>query len=110
MKFSITLSRDEIWCLDQRESFHPGCVSQGKTNDEAVENIREAIKLCLEVKAEKGLLYFNRRRLAALSTVFKIRITIYSYSEVRIDLCYRGEARATAKSLVQGPSRHLILT
>jgi predicted RNase H-like HicB family nuclease len=33
----------------------PGCVSQGKTKDEATRNIEEAIKLCLEVRAEKGL-------------------------------------------------------
>ena len=26
----------------------PGCVSQGKTRDEALANIREAISLCLE--------------------------------------------------------------
>ena len=33
----------------------PGCVSQGKTEEEAEKNIREAIKECLEVRAEKGL-------------------------------------------------------
>ena len=33
----------------------PGCVSQGKTEEEAEENIRDAIKECLEVRAEKGL-------------------------------------------------------
>ncbi len=33
----------------------PGCVSQGKTEKEAVDNIRKAIKECLEVRAEKGM-------------------------------------------------------
>lgn len=33
----------------------PGCVSQGKNEEEALENIKEAIQLCLEVRAEKGL-------------------------------------------------------
>jgi predicted RNase H-like HicB family nuclease len=33
----------------------PGCVSQGRTKDEAIENIKDAIKLCLEVRAEQGL-------------------------------------------------------
>ncbi len=33
----------------------PGCVSQGKTEREAEQNIREAIKECLEVRAEKGM-------------------------------------------------------
>ena len=33
----------------------PGCVSQGGTREEAAESIREAIVLCLEVRAERGL-------------------------------------------------------
>ncbi|MFO1349434.1 MAG: type II toxin-antitoxin system HicB family antitoxin [Gammaproteobacteria bacterium] len=33
----------------------PGCVSQGETKSEALENMREAIQLCLEVRAEQGL-------------------------------------------------------
>ena len=33
----------------------PGCVSQGGTKDEALANIREAIELCLEVRAESGM-------------------------------------------------------
>lgn len=32
----------------------PGCVSQGKTRAEAIENIREAIQLYLEVLEETG--------------------------------------------------------
>lgn len=31
----------------------PGCVSQGRTEEEALENISEAISLCLEVLEEK---------------------------------------------------------
>ena len=33
----------------------PGCVSQGKTESEAESNIRQAIRECLEVRAEKGM-------------------------------------------------------
>ena len=33
----------------------PGCISQGETKDEALSNIREAIELCMEVRAERGL-------------------------------------------------------
>ncbi|MCB0000363.1 MAG: type II toxin-antitoxin system HicB family antitoxin [Anaerolineales bacterium] len=33
----------------------PGCVSQGETKEEAVINVEEAIQLCLEVRAERGL-------------------------------------------------------
>lgn len=32
----------------------PGCVSQGKTEDESVENVKEAIELYLEVLQEDG--------------------------------------------------------
>lgn len=32
----------------------PGCISQGKTKEEAIENIREAIQLYIEVLKEKG--------------------------------------------------------
>jgi len=32
----------------------PGCVSQGRTREEALENIREAIELCLESREEEG--------------------------------------------------------
>ena len=55
MIFNITIDRDEdaVWIAECPSI--PGCVSQGKTRDEAVENIKDAIKLCLEVRAEKGL-------------------------------------------------------
>ena len=55
MKFVITLDRDEdgIWIAECPAI--PGCVSQGLTRDEALTNIREAIALCLEVRAERGL-------------------------------------------------------
>jgi predicted RNase H-like HicB family nuclease len=33
----------------------PGCVSQGKTEQEAITNIQDAIKECLEVRSEKGM-------------------------------------------------------
>jgi predicted RNase H-like HicB family nuclease len=32
----------------------PGCISQGKTRQEAITNIREAIQLYIEVLEEKG--------------------------------------------------------
>jgi predicted RNase H-like HicB family nuclease len=32
----------------------PGCISQGKTREEAIANIREAIQLYIEVLEEKG--------------------------------------------------------
>jgi predicted RNase H-like HicB family nuclease len=32
----------------------PGCISQGRTRDEALKNIREAIELCLESRESEG--------------------------------------------------------
>lgn len=54
MKFSVTLERDEdgVWIAECPAI--PGCVSQGKTRDEALTNVRDAIKLCLEVRGEQG--------------------------------------------------------
>ena len=54
MKFNIALDRDEdgMWVA---ECFSiPGCVSQGKTKELALSNVKEAIKLCLEVRSELG--------------------------------------------------------
>ena len=55
MKLGVTLYTDEdgVWIAECPEI--PGCVSQGETEEEALENIREAIALCLEVRAELGM-------------------------------------------------------
>jgi predicted RNase H-like HicB family nuclease len=55
MKLSVTIDRDEdgIWVAECPAI--PGCVSQGKTKAEAIKNVKEAIALCLEVRAERGL-------------------------------------------------------
>jgi predicted RNase H-like HicB family nuclease len=55
MKFTVTLDRDEdgVWIAECPAI--PGCVSQGATREEALTNVKDAIKLCLEVRAERGL-------------------------------------------------------
>ncbi|HEY3857964.1 MAG TPA: type II toxin-antitoxin system HicB family antitoxin [Verrucomicrobiae bacterium] len=55
MKLSVTIDRDEdgVWIVECPSI--PGCVSQGKTKQQAIKNIEEAIALCLEVRAERGL-------------------------------------------------------
>jgi len=55
MKFVITLERDEDGMLVAECPSIPGCISEGKTEEEALENIREAIIGCLEVRAEQGM-------------------------------------------------------
>ena len=54
MKFLVNLDRDEdgIWIVECPSI--PGCVSQGTTRDEALINIQDAIRACLEVRAERG--------------------------------------------------------
>lgn len=55
MIFNVTVGQDEdgVWVVECPSI--PGCVSQGETKEEALENIKEAIALCLEVRAEQGL-------------------------------------------------------
>jgi predicted RNase H-like HicB family nuclease len=55
MKFIVTIERDEDGMFVVECPSIPGCVSQGKTEKEAVKNIKDAIKQCLEVRAEKGM-------------------------------------------------------
>lgn len=55
MRFNVTLDRDEdgVWIVECPSI--PGCVSQGQTKQEAVENIKDAISACLQVRAERGM-------------------------------------------------------
>ncbi len=55
MTYGITIYQDEdgMWCVGCPSI--PGCFSQGTTRDEALANIKDAIKLCLEARAELGL-------------------------------------------------------
>jgi len=55
VRFLVTIDRDEdgAWVVECPSI--PGCVSQGATREDALENIRDAIRGCLEVRAEKGM-------------------------------------------------------
>jgi predicted RNase H-like HicB family nuclease len=55
MKFIVAIDRDEdgVWIVECPSI--PGCVSQGPTKSEALENIKDAIKSCLDVRAERGM-------------------------------------------------------
>lgn len=54
-RFPITLYQDEEGWYVVECPVIPGCMSQGETRKEALENIQEAIQLCLEVRREKGM-------------------------------------------------------
>jgi predicted RNase H-like HicB family nuclease len=52
MRYRVMLFQsDEGWAASCPEL--PGCHSQGSSREEALENIREAIRLWLEVEAEE---------------------------------------------------------
>ncbi len=55
MKLIVTLEHDETGMIVVECPAIPGCVSQGKTEEEALANIGEAIRACLEARAAHGM-------------------------------------------------------
>jgi predicted RNase H-like HicB family nuclease len=55
MKFVVTIDRDEDGAFVAECPAIPGCVSQGHTEEEALTNVQDAIRECLEVRAELGM-------------------------------------------------------
>jgi predicted RNase H-like HicB family nuclease len=54
MKFLITLQQGENGNIIAECPALPGCVTQGKTREEVLKNIKEAIELSLETRKELG--------------------------------------------------------
>jgi predicted RNase H-like HicB family nuclease len=54
MRHVILYPDQDSWWVVECPSL-PGCVSQGKTKEEALTNIKEAIQLYIEVLEEDGL-------------------------------------------------------
>ena len=53
MRFKILITEGEDgWLVVECPSL-PGCISQGRTMDEALENIKDAIQGCLDVLGER---------------------------------------------------------
>mgnify|MGYP003333423119 CR=1 FL=1 len=50
MRLLVTLEPDETGMIVTECPSIPGCASQGRTEFEALENIREAIAACLEAR------------------------------------------------------------
>jgi predicted RNase H-like HicB family nuclease len=55
MRLVVTLERDETGMVVAECPAIPGCVSQGRTEDEAIANIRGAIAACVEARAASGM-------------------------------------------------------
>lgn len=54
MNFKVLIEKDEDGYYVATVPSLPGCISQGKTEEEARENIKEAIELHLTALAEEG--------------------------------------------------------
>ena len=54
MKYRVLLEVDEDGVFVAEVPSLPGCVSQGASRDEALDNIREAISLYIESLEERG--------------------------------------------------------
>ncbi|HEX8149485.1 MAG TPA: type II toxin-antitoxin system HicB family antitoxin [Pyrinomonadaceae bacterium] len=54
MIFNVIVERDEdgMWIVECPSI--PGCVSQGATKEEALENVKNATRECLRVRVENG--------------------------------------------------------
>jgi len=55
MKLLVTLDSDETGMIVAECPAIPGCVSQGRTEPEALETIREAIIGCLEARMANNM-------------------------------------------------------
>ncbi|MCI2429134.1 type II toxin-antitoxin system HicB family antitoxin [Candidatus Acetothermia bacterium] len=55
LKLIVTLEPGEDGYIIAECPAIPGCMSQGRTHEEAVENIRDAILACLEVRKRRGM-------------------------------------------------------
>ena len=54
MKYRVLIEQDEDGVFVAEVPSLPGCISQGETREQAVENIKEAIALYLESLAAHG--------------------------------------------------------
>lgn len=70
MKFKILIEKDEDGYYIATVPALPGCISQGKTEKEAKNNIKEAIELHLKALAEEGV------PIAAKSTVKQTTVAV----------------------------------
>jgi predicted RNase H-like HicB family nuclease len=61
MRFKVIISNGEDGWLVVECTSLPGCVSQGRTVEEALENIKDAIRGCQDVLGDKTLIKDSER-------------------------------------------------
>jgi predicted RNase H-like HicB family nuclease len=67
-KWIVTIEQDEDGCFIVECPAIPGCVSQGRTEEEALKNIQDAIASCLEVRVKEGMPLTVETRLIEVAT------------------------------------------
>lgn len=68
-QFPIIVEKDEDGFYVVECPLFRGCYSQGKTLDEALENIREVIEICLEEKENQEILKSYKPRELSLHNI-----------------------------------------
>jgi predicted RNase H-like HicB family nuclease len=59
MMFNIILEKEDNWIVAECPAL-PGCVSQGKDEEEAIENIKEAITAWLWAENQKAMEKYDK--------------------------------------------------
>ena len=103
MNWNVTLDCDEdgVWVVGCPAI--PGCISQGRTREEALDNVREAIALCLEVRAEEGFSLTVETRQVEVPRLLAAVPVLSNAEAVRV-------FRSFAWSVVSQSESHFILT
>ena len=72
MNIKVRLEKDEDGIYVATCPSLPGCISQGKTEKEALENTKEAVKLHLRCLAEDGIPLFEDKRIK--ETLIEVKV------------------------------------
>jgi predicted RNase H-like HicB family nuclease len=67
LDWKVVLETDEDGWITVTVPSLPGCISQGKTKEKALENIKEAIELHLSALAEEGVPLKDKKEVAMVN-------------------------------------------
>jgi|LGVE01.1.fsa_nt_gb predicted RNase H-like HicB family nuclease len=96
MKFKVLIERDEDGYYVATVPALPGCISQGRTEMEANQNIKEAIELHLKCLAEDGAPLTTRSGVRAVA-VCRCGHQSYRYRTTTTTTIRRNEASMTIR-------------